>query len=154
MYHNTTALEALGPLVAICWDPWRFMNKQALFHIDNYATVRAYEAGRSRNCQLTSTLVRAAGLVAAFLNIRLKVLWQRRRSSRGSIIADDLTHNLTSACSRTETLALIHGNILKFPDPIVSWMTNPSVSYSLGVETINWLETHMGLQLLPVLKTQ
>ena len=40
MYHNATINhKSHGPLVALCGDPWRYMNKQALFYID-YVTDR------------------------------------------------------------------------------------------------------------------
>ena len=38
MYHNATINhKSHGPLVALCGDPWKYMNKQALFYIDYVA---------------------------------------------------------------------------------------------------------------------
>ena len=69
--------------------------------------------------------------------------------TRGSRIADDLTHNMMSACSMHEIHALLEKNIQQyFPRPIRTWMTDPKVSVSLGNELLEWVGTEYDLPCL------
>ena len=149
IYNQTTFLESLGPLVALSCDPWRFLNCQAVFHIDNVATCIAFSKNRAKKAVLATTIVRATKVVAAALNTQVVAKWERRRSSRGSIIADNLTHNLLEECSPTEVLAFLDRNLQDFPSPLHLWMREPHTSASLGLELIKWIRSaHPTLPLL------
>ena len=136
---QTTVLEALGPLVTLAIDPWRFMNTQTVFKIDNMATCIAYTKGRAKTAYLASSLVRAARVVAASINTKLVVQWERRRSTKASRIADDLTHNLLKECTPQEVQSFLEKNVLTFPPPIQSWITNPAPSSTLGPDLLAWM---------------
>ena len=47
MFDKTTMLEGLGFLIVLCVDPFRFVEGEALFHIDNIATCITLEKGHS-----------------------------------------------------------------------------------------------------------
>ena len=87
-------------------------------------------------------------VLTASLNISLVVEWERRRTTRGSRIADDLTHNMMSACSMHEIHAMLEKNIQYFPRPIRTWMMDPKVSVSLGNELVEWVGTEHDLPFL------
>ena len=143
MSFQSTVLESLGPLVTMACDPWRFANGQVVFHIDNYATCLAYKKGRGKKAILATVLVRAARVVAAALNIRLVVQWERRRSSRGGEISDNLTHNMLGGCSDQEVQSFLSRNLQTFPPPIMRWMADPSPTSTLGLDILVWIrEVH------------
>ena len=100
IFGKTMALEALGILVTLAIDPLRFTGKEVVFNIDNVGTVVSYEKGYSRD-EWTSTIIRASKVVAAGLECSVIVVWERR-SSDGSELADDLTHNFLGQLNREE----------------------------------------------------
>ena len=124
VYCKTTMLECLAFLSILCLDPLRFIEEEVLFHIDNIASVIALKKGRSKD-PLATTIVRAARVVAASLGCCLFAEWEKRRSSRCSIIADDLTHNLIGELDEEELHSYVENHLISFPEPILEWMADP-----------------------------
>ena len=135
---KTTALESLGFLSVLCLDPLRFAEKEAVFHMDNIATVLTLSRGYSAD-SWASTLVRAARVVAAGIGCCLFAEWERRSSSRAGRVADDLTHNLVRDLTREELEAFLSLNQVSFPPPILAWMANPSPQQGLGRKCLLWV---------------
>ena len=147
-YCKTTTLECLGLLGALCSDPLRFAEKEALFHIDNVASVFALRKGHSRD-EWATTVVRAARVVSAGIGCSLFMKWERRRSSRESEIADDLTHNLVGQLNDKELEAYLLSGQVSFPEPVLQWMANPRRDLDLGGRILMWLrKQYVGLQIL------
>ena len=138
VFGKTMALEALGLLVMLSLDPMRFIGKEVKFYIDNVGTVVAYGKGYSRD-EWTTTIVRASRVVAAGLRCSIFVSWERRRSSHGSEVADDLTHNLLGGLSEAELSAYAAGGISGFPVPVLEWMSNPGPDRALGLKMLKWI---------------
>ena len=131
-------MECLAYLAALCIDPMRFAEEDVVFHIDNVASVMALRKGYSKDL-LASTIVRASRVVAASLGCSLYATWERRRSTRGSIIADDLTHNLVGSLNREELQAYLDKGLVKFPEPMLEWMAQPKVDLTLGRKCVMWI---------------
>ena len=95
-----------------------------------------------------TTVVRAARLVAAGIGCTLYVDWERRRSSRESIIADNLTHNLLVGLDDNELETyLAYGNV-SFAEPILQWMASPRKDLKWGSRIIVWLrKQYIGLNM-------
>ena len=145
---KTTALEALGILTALCLDPFRFAGREVRFWNDNVSTVIAYGKGYSRD-PWTTCLVRAARVVAAGIGASLFVSWEARRSSHGSVIADNLTHNILEGLSTQEVQDFLNLSTVSFPDPILEWMGSPGPDRSLGANIVIWIfEQFPALKLL------
>ena len=150
-YCKTTTLESLAYLAVLCTDPLRFVAQEVVFHIDNFAAVIALKRGRARRDPWASTLIRAARVVASDLGCSIFAVWERRRSSRNSEIADDLTHNLVRNLSDHELRSYIRMNALQFPKPILEWMACPGPDAALGKKCIGWM--HQQFPQLPLLKS-
>ena len=135
---KTTALEALGILTAMCIDPFRFAGREVLFRNDNASTVIAFTKGYSRD-PWTTAIVRASKVVAAELGATIFVTWEARRSSHGSIIADNLTHNILEGLSEVEVQHYLLCSRVSFPDPILQWMQWPGPDRAFGARIICWL---------------
>ena len=135
---KTTALECLGPIASLYLDPMRFFGKEVVFHIDNMASVTSIGKGHSKD-PWASTLICATRTVDASLCCGVFASWERRRSSRGSCITDDLTHNLVASLDDHEVQAYISKSAVAFPLPIPDWMASPSKDSSLGRKCVMWL---------------
>ena len=148
VFHKTTMLEGLAFLTTLCLDPLRFVEGEALFHIDNIATCITLEKGNSSDPWAT-TVVRAGRVVAAGIGCSIFAVWERRRSSRASRIADDLTHNLFTELTNEEVEALLDFGQVAFPPPVLQWMARPSVDVGLGRRCLIWLRSQFpGLEIL------
>ena len=86
------------------------------------------------------TIIRAARVVAAGLGCQLFSIWERRRSSIPSCIADDLTHNLFRELSSMEVEVLLTQGHVQFPQPILEWMSMPEVDPDLGTACLEWIK--------------
>ena len=138
-FSKSTALEALGFLVPLLKDPARFISTHTLVVTDNAAAVLIFKKGYSKGDSWATTICRAARIVAAALCCKLEVKWERRRSSRASRIADNLTHNLLEELDDSEIDAYLEGDSVTFPLPILQWMSDPKPDYSLGARCIKWM---------------
>ena len=148
-FNKTTTLECLGVLAALSLDPLRFAEREALFHMDNIASVYAFQRGYSKKDEWATTIVRAARIVAAGIRCTLHFEWERGRTSRESIITDDLTNNLIGGLNDVELEAYMARGDISFPDPILHWMANPGTDLTLGSRTLSWLNNKfVALQVL------
>ena len=139
IYCKSTLLESLGYLTPMLLCPQRFVGQCACFNLDSVAAVAAQRRGRSVTDDLATTVVRAARVVAAAIGCIISSDWVPRRSDRQSIIADDLTHNITSNLSREELKAYLDLATVSFPPPILRWMDHPVEDPALGRKCVLWL---------------
>ena len=132
IYCKSTLLESLGYLATLLLCPRRFVGQRACFNLDSIAAVSAFRKGKSDKDDLATTIIRAAIIVTAALDCTIDSIWVLRRSDRQSVIADDLTHNLTSNLSSEELKAYLALATVSFPPPLLSWMAHPVENQTLG----------------------
>jgi len=137
--HKSTTLESLSFLATLCLEPWRWLGTDMNFKLDNLAASLAVVKGRSKTDLWATTVIRAARGVAAALGATIHCEWTPRRSSRGTVIADELSHCRTACLSEEELSAFLTGCHIRFPDPILSWMENPKQDVSLGPACLRWI---------------
>ena len=58
--------------------------------------------------------------------------------NRQSVVADDLTHNLTASLTKEELSAYLEGCMVEFPPPMAQWMANPIEDKTLGRKCVLW----------------
>ena len=90
-----SALELVGPLVAISAAEQLGPGYPMRIWVDNIGSVLIWKKGYSSSCALCNTIVKAIATVAAALGCRLTVEKIRRCSSKPAILADALSR-LTS----------------------------------------------------------
>jgi hypothetical protein len=71
-------------------------NEDIILGVDNLGVVFAWENGYAKGDLLASVLVRALGIMAAYLECRVHVRHVPRMTSLGSIMADSLTRASTA----------------------------------------------------------
>lgn len=139
IYCKSTLLESLGYLATLLLCPERFVGQRVCYNVDSIAAVSALKKGKSLKDDLATTIIRAARIVAAALDCTIDSIWVPRRSNRQSVIADDLTHNLTSNLSSEELEAYLSLAAVSFPPPVLSWMTHPVEDQNLGRKCVLWI---------------
>ena len=123
----------------------RFVEREALFHMDNAASVNVLKKGRSKDYWAT-TIVRAARVVEAGIGCNLFIDWERRHTSRESIIVDDLTHNPVHSLSDKELEAYLTQGTVTFPEPILQWMGKPGRDPMLRSRILKWLKQRFHME--------
>ena len=119
-------------------------------HIPSHLRLGIYipSQGHCRD-EWATTVVRAARVVAAGIGCTLYVDWERRCSSRESIIADNLTHNLLEGLDEKELESYLASGNVSFAEPILHWMARPRKDLGLGSRIIIWLRKQfVGINML------
>jgi hypothetical protein len=129
-----SALELVGPLIAVAAGFEWCRSKAVQVWVDNSGSVRIWKKGYSTNCQLCTTLVKALSTVAAALGCKLQIDKVTRCSSTGPVLAD--------ALSKADFVKFRHeanraGWPLRVepawvPATILQWVDNPVVDDDLG----------------------
>ena len=136
-----SALELVGPLLALCAAAKFCRNGMVRFWVDNSGSVCIYNKGYSTSCPLSSALVCAISAVAAGLGCRVEVVKITRCSTPLADMADALSK---AAFERFRGLA--RQNNLDLPrEPLVvpkalrSWVQNPTPDFELGQKILREL---------------
>ena len=129
----------MGYLAPMLLCPQRFKGQSACFNLDSIAAVCAQNSGKSNKDNLVTTVIRATRVVAPAIGCTMSSEWVPRRSDRQSVIADDLTHNITSTLSGEELEAYMALATVACPPPVLSWMDNPVEDATLGKKCVLWL---------------
>ena len=101
----------------------------------------ALSKGYSKSDPLATTIIRAARVVAANCGIDIYTEWEPRRTSRGSRVADNLSHNLLRELTHQELEAYLENGYVNFPAPILQWMAHPEPDQSLGLKCVKWIRS-------------
>lgn len=110
--------------------------------MDNIATVLAWPRGRSTGDIWATTLIRATAHVCAALKVELFTEWQPRCSDRETVVVDNLSHDRCEGMTGQEVQCYLEEPMDGFPAPLLAWMRQPRVDYSLGPLLVAWLHSH------------
>jgi hypothetical protein len=122
-----SALELVGPLVALAAGHRRLAGRHVTMWVDNAGSVAIWNKGYSTRCRLASTAVTAISAVAAALGCTLHILKIRRCSDVGSEIADALSK---ADFQRARDTAQLNGWQLQLepervPVSLLRWIDKP-----------------------------
>ena len=88
-------------------------------------------------------------MVAAGIGCKISAVWEARRETRATRIADDLTHNLLQELTESEVDSYLNKGLVSFPAPVLEWMSNPAPDQQLGRKCLLWTrDSHPALKLL------
>ena len=137
-----SALELLGPLLAICAAPVFCRGKPVRVWVDNSGSVYIWKKGYSPVCPVASTVVKATASVAAALGCRFEVEEITRCSTPEADMADALSK---AAFVRFWNIAAINGIVLPFlplpvPLALVAWLEDCLPDDDLGDRLVKALE--------------
>jgi hypothetical protein len=124
-----SALELVGPLIAIAAGHKKFANSHATIWVDNAGSVAIWEKGYSTRCRLASTIVTTIHAIAAAIGCTVHLQKIRRCSNPHAIAADAL-----SKAQFPLARAAVHLDTEPAPIPItlLSWIDRPNPSDDLA----------------------
>ena len=137
-----SALELVGPLLALVACPLRCRGKPIRFWVDNAGSVYIWKKGYSSSCDLSTTLVKAIATVAAGLGCRVELEKITRCSEPLATMADALSKADFSRFWRT---AYENGGYdlprtaQVAPKELYRWIENPVLDDGLGERLLRGL---------------
>ena len=130
-----SALELVGPLLALAAGMGKFRGRPVRFWVDNSGSVYIWKKGYSMSCTLCSTIVKAMATLAATFACRIVVEKIARCSSPLAVMADSL-----SKASYTKFWSVAYGNggfnlslqPASVPGELLAWIEDPRQDDDLG----------------------
>lgn len=137
-----SALELVGPLLALVAGSSIWRGHCVRFWVDNSGSVFIFRKGYSTSCRLSTTLVRAIATVAAGIGCRVDVVKISRCSTVQADMADalsksDLTRFWANA-DKLPALALPLSPAV-VPPALTAWLAAPSEDAALGERLLSGL---------------
>ena len=130
-----SALELVGPLVAISAAGQLGPGYPMRVWVDNMGSVLIWKKGYSSSCALCNTIVKAMATVAAALGCRLTVEKTRRCSSKPAILADALSKANFRGFWAKRSLDS-NTDPYRVPPSILAWVANPKPDDELGTRVL------------------
>ena len=129
-----SALELVGPLVALVVFARQCWLKPVRIWVDNAGSVRIWSKGYSSFCRLSTTLVKAISVVAAGLGCRVDIVKITRCSTEGAVMADKLSKGDLQGCFQVGDLAGLSmaATPTHIPEPLLRWACLPVPDDNLG----------------------
>jgi hypothetical protein len=124
-----SALELIGPLVAVAAGHRRFANKHVTIWVDNAGSVAIWNKGYSTRCRLSSTIVTTIHAVAAALGCTVHIQKIRRCSNHMAAAADALSKAMFSSARAYTQLDTDPAAI---PVSLLRWINAPNPSDDLA----------------------
>ena len=130
-----SALELLGPLMALAAGMDRFRGQPVRFRVDNAGSVYIWQKGYSSSCRLCTTIVKAMASLSATFGCRVELVKVTRCSEPLAIMADCLSK--AAFGKFWEQAAAVGGLGLGLaqacvPAELVKWVQNPCEDDDLG----------------------
>ena len=146
-----SALELVGPLLAITSAARHLQGRPVRFWVDNAGSVFIYNKGYSPSCMLSSVIASAIAQVAAALGCKVEVLKIPRCSDPFSTMADALSKG--AFCRFRDLAHQVPGwsqpvHPLPVSKALLSWIASPAPDWNLGASLIQELRLQ-GLCLQP-----
>jgi hypothetical protein len=127
---KTTTLETLGLLLPMLVSPELFRNSHVVVKVDCFGTIYGMINGAAKGDTNASILIRAAHIIAAYLECTLHVQHLPRMSDWGAEVADRLSRN--STMTRQDRKLANAFKCRPLPPCLVEWLDNPVADWSLA----------------------
>ena len=139
-----SALELLGPLLAVSAGYWWCRFNQVRVWVDNAASVHIWNKGYSTACPLSSTVAMAIHTVATGIGCTIELEKITRCSTPGAEMADALSkgHFLRfwSECNKAEFE--VQQDKPWVPEVLMRWIMDPKEDETLGQRILEELSSH------------
>ena len=137
-----SALELLGPLLALCAAPLACKGAAVRVWVDNDGSVVIWNKGYSPTCPISCTVVKATASVAAYLGCRLEVVEILRCSTPEAVMADALSKAAFGRFWQTagEAGLMLPSMPMPVPLALTAWLNDCLPDDDLGDKLIRDLE--------------
>jgi hypothetical protein len=130
-----TTLELVGLFLPFLTVPEVVRGRNIVLGVDNLGVVFAWENGYAKGDLLASSLVRALGIVAAYLECRVHVQHVPRLTTLSSVMADNLTRASTATAEVWS--ALVGVRTAEPPAGLWDWLSDPVLDWELGLKLVD-----------------
>jgi len=129
-----SALELIGPLIAVVAARKSARGGALRIWVDNSGSVAIWQKGYSTSCALASCIVTTIAAVAAALNIKVQLAKITRCSSVGAAMADALSKaDFTRFRNEAQTAGIrMNTDPEVIPTTLLSWIDKPTVDFQLA----------------------
>jgi len=131
---KTTMLETIGLLLPLLTAPDEVRGRNIILGVDNIAVYFAWENRSSKGDKLSSCLVRALHIVAAYLECRVFVEHIPRCSTDASSLADSLTRESSATKECWDKAKATRREYI--PKTLMDWLKEPIIDWNLGFKLI------------------
>ena len=143
-----SALELMGPLLALCSAAPLLKGRPLRFHVDNAGSVYIYKKGYSSSCRYSSAIASAIASVAAGLGCEVELVKITRCSTVGAELADYLSKGALGKfwdlARSTEEFSLpLEPSVV--PGTLVRWASDPKPDFNLGHDILKELSKAHGI---------
>ncbi len=138
---KSTTLETVGLLLPFFGLPRELAGRHVLLRVDNMAVVYAWQKKYCCDDPETSLLIRCLHVLEPLLQCKIYVQHLRRVSNKVAEVADSLTR--TSTTSQSVLAELKNAQWFTAEGPLIEWLENPVVDWTLPTKIIDWLKERM-----------
>jgi hypothetical protein len=134
-----SALELIGPLIAVAAGHAKFANRQVTIWVDNAGSVAIWKKGYSTRCRLSSTIVTTIHAIASAVGCIVHIEKITRCSTPEAAAADAISKGAFSTARLYTTLDTEPARI---PPTLVRWIHEPTPSDDLAHTILTELGKH------------
>ena len=138
-----SALELMGPLIALVLFAEECQGQPVNIWVDNAGSVRIWQKGYSSWCRLSTTVVKAISTAAAALGCRVEIRKVRRCTGTGRVLANQLSKAQFREFRETAGWA-VDAALRRVTGALLRWLARPVPWDDLGHELLaelgEWLE--------------
>jgi len=118
-----STLECIGVLLPFLTNPSLMMGKCVVFFTDNLPLVYGFESKNIKFDKSATALIRAIGLMSAYLGCRVWVSHTPRMSCEKAVLADHLSRQSSTTDEEKTMLSFVSTNVLE--GVLINWLNNP-----------------------------
>jgi hypothetical protein len=136
---KTTTLETIGLLLPMILCPHLLKNQHIVMKVDCLGTVFGMNNRAAKGDVTASVFIRAAYLIAAYLECVLHVEHLPRISDWGAEVTDRMSRRSTT--SRQDDRLLRSFGQLRLPSCLIDWFDNPITDWSLPMQLLSHVKS-------------
>jgi len=138
---KTTTLEMIGLLMPLILVPELVAGRHVRFMVDCFGTVYGMHNRAAKGDSCASVFIRAAYLIAAYLECTIHVQHLPRVSDWGAQVTDRLSRGSTS--TKQDKMLVRAFNNRQIPSCLKDWFKNPNPDFSLAMELLEHVKRIM-----------
>jgi hypothetical protein len=135
---KTTTLEMIGLLMPLLLVPELFQRSNVVMKVDCFGTVYSMSNRMSKGDKSASIFVRAAYLIAAYLECYLHIEQLPRMSDWGAEVSDRLSRKSSTTVQDEKLLSAFKNR--EIPDCLKDWFKDPKNDWQLAIRLLEHVE--------------
>lgn len=127
---KTTTLEMIGVMLPFLSKPKSLAGRHIVLEVDCMSVIYGWDKRQVSGDKAASILLRALHLISSYLACHIHIVHRTRRTTRASILADDLSREETTSDTLRRRVKLVEHPHLS--PALSAWLTNPGEDWMLA----------------------